>query len=212
MFVMVAGASPGLGKSTVTRGLGDHLSGDGREVVVFLEAMIGERDEFADVMASFRANGAASRGVLTEAARRLADTYRDGAAVVVQDMVLPYTPSLLAWGFSDSEIIEMFNEIATACSGIRLIQLHLDGSPAASLPRAVAREDPSWLAWMTAKVSKYADATAPVSDLTALVEYFDRASRRTLTLLGKAPWPVVIINSDRGRDQTLEDAINAIDI
>lgn len=209
-FVMVTGASPGLGKSTVTSGLGGHLAANGREVVVFLEAMIGERDEFAEVMASFRANAAVSRAVLMEATRRFADTYRECSAVVVQDMLLPYTPSLLAWGFSDAEIIEMFDEIAAACSGIDLIQLHLDGSPAASLPRAVEREDPSWLDWMTAKISKYADVATPVTGLGSLVEYFDRARMRTLKLLAEAPWPVVIIDADRGRDQTLDDAISAV--
>jgi hypothetical protein len=208
---MVTGAAPGLGKSTMARCLGDRLDLNGREVVVFLEAMIAERDEFADVMSSFRSTGIASGAALVEATRRFAATYRGGSpAIVIQDMLLPYLPSLLAWGFLDSEIADLFAQIAAVCSGIQLVQVHLDGSPALSVPRAVEREEPPWLDWEIAKVSRYADATAPVTDLASLVEYFEGARRRTRKLLAEAPWPVIVVDVDHGHDRAIDDAANEL--
>lgn len=210
-FVLVTGASPGLGKSTLARRLGDRLAARHPEVVVFPEAMIGDCPAFADVLASFRATGTASRAALVDATQRFAGTYRDGRAIVVQDMLLPYVPSLLAWGFSDAEIAEVFAEIDAACVGIRLVQLHLDGSPARSVPRAVEREDPSWLDWMLTKVSRYADVASPVTDLPSLVAYFEGARRRTRRLLARAPWPVTVLDADRGPEHVLEEAEAALD-
>ena len=207
---MITGASPGLGKSTLARRLGESSHAADREVVVFLEAMIGDRVEFANVMATFRSTGAATRAELVEATRRFADTYRDRPVMVVQDMLLPYLPSLLAWGYADVEIVELFSEITAACAGVQLVQIHLDGAPARSLPRAIEREDASWLDWMIAKVSRYADVTAPVTDLASLIEYFEHARRRTHTLVASAPWPVVVIDADRGPDHALDDATAAV--
>lgn len=48
MFITVTGAAPGLRKSTLV--LGNRLAGGGSRCRVFPEAMIAERDEFADVM------------------------------------------------------------------------------------------------------------------------------------------------------------------
>lgn len=195
----------------MTRHLGDRLDAGGREVVVFLESMIGEREEFAEVMSSFRATGSATRAALLAATRRFADSYRAGPpAVVIQDMLLPYLPSLLAWGFSDTEIVELFGDVAAACSGIELIQVHLDGSPKLSLQRAVDREDSSWLSWMIAKVSRYADAPTPLTDLPSLVDYFEGARQRTHRLLAEAPWPVVVIDADHGQEHALNDARRAV--
>jgi hypothetical protein len=208
---MVTGAAPGLGKSTMARCLGDRIDLKEREVVVFPEELIAERHEFADVMSSFRSRGTASGAELVEATRRLAATYREGPpAIVVQDMLLPYLPSLFAWGFSDAEIADLFAEIAAACSGIQLVQVHLDGSAALSVPRAVRREEPLWLEWEIEKVSRYADATSPMTDLASLVEYFEGARRRTHKLLAQAPWPVVVVDVDHGHDRAIEHAANEL--
>lgn len=124
-------------------------------------------------------------------------------------MLLPYLPSLLAWGFSDAEIADLFAEIAEACSGIQLLQIHLTGSAKLCLPRAIDREEPSWLDWMIAKVAQYEDVGAPVTDLASLIQYFDSADRRTSKLLADTPWPVVVIDADRGQEQAIADASEA---
>ena len=210
VFVMVTGAAPGLGKSTMARCLGGRLEAGGREVVTLLESVIAERDEFADVMSSFRSTGTATGAALVEATRRLAATFRERDAIVVQDMLLPYLPSLFAWGFSDEDIVDLFARISAACSGVELVQVHLDGSSALSVPRAVEREGLSWLDWLIAKVDRYADASAPVTDLASLVEHLERARRRARTLLAEAPWPVVVVDADRGADRAIDDAALAV--
>ena len=144
----MTGAVPGLGKTTLVRRLG------GGDVVTLLEDEIAGRPELADVMESFRRTGSATRELLLEATARLAATSRGrGPTVVVQDMLLPFTPSLLAWGWSDDEIVRFFGEIREACTGIELVELHLDGPARPALDRAIAREDDGWLAWMIDKVT-----------------------------------------------------------
>lgn len=202
---MVTGAAPGLGKSTLVRRLTEALESDALTVTSFLEDEIADRVEFADVIASFRNTGSASLGQLLDASRvYVATCRRESWDVVVQDMLFPFLPSLLAWGHSDDEISAFFDDLADVCSGFHLLQIHLDADPALSLPRAISREDDNWLAWMIAKVGAYADVTEPVTDLDSLIAYLRAARARTRRLLDKAPWPVTTITAGLGNDVTPE--------
>lgn len=207
---MVTGAAPGLGKSTLARRLAERLSSTRRTAIAFLEDEITTRSEFAEVMSAFRTSGVASRRHLLEASRSYIATSRDEIwDVVVQDVLFPFLPSLLAWGHSDEDITAFFLDLADACSDFQLVQIHLEGDPAESLPRAIVREDDDWLAWMIAKVNSYADVTAPVTDLESLVTHLRRAAARTRWLLTAAPWPVLFIEADAS-DRTTEAALYAL--
>ena len=210
LIVMVTGAAPGLGKSTLVRRLVDELSHAGRAVAAFPEEEIVDRDEFAAVMAAVRTKGVASPDQLLEASRAYVATCRnDLRDVVVQDMLFPYLPSLFAWGHTDDEIVAFFHDLADVCRDVRLVQIHLDGDPAESLPRAMAREDEDWLPWMIAKVGSYLDATDPVTDLESLVSHLRRATTRARRLVDAAPWPVFLIEAD-GADRTTDAALEAL--
>ena len=210
LIVMVTGAAPGLGKSTLVRRLVEELSSTGRAAIAFPEDEIATRVEFAEVMAAFRTSGVASRAQLLEASRSYIATSRDQSwTVVVQDVLFPYLPSLLAWGHSDDEIVAFFHDLADVCSDFRLVQLHLEGDPAESLPRAIEREDDDWLPWIIDKVDSYADATDPVTDLESLVMHLRRAATRARRLVDAAPWPAFSIEADAS-DGTVDAALEVL--
>jgi len=210
-IVMVSGAAPGLGKTSLSRRIADALRIEDRRVELFEEADILEREEFAEVMRSFRSTGSAPADLLLDAARRYAATARrSDERLFVQDMLFPYLPSLLAWGHDDGDIEAFFAALLAVCDGIDLLQLHLVGDPTRSLARAVRREDPPWLEWMLAKVATYADADGPVTDFDSLVRYFEAATDRTSRLLAAAPWPVVVLDADHGEAAVVEEALRAL--
>jgi len=151
--VFVTGATPGVGKTTLSRRLAAAAATPGRVVALFAEADIVEREEFVEVIASFRATGMVSTGELLTATRRYVQTCLVGDIdLVVQDMLLPFLPSLLAWGLNDREISIFFAALAECCDRVELTQIHVLGDPAVSIPRAVSREDDGWLAWLISKV------------------------------------------------------------
>jgi hypothetical protein len=185
-----------LGKSTLAERLACELSRRGCQVELFREADILDRAEFADVMRSFRAAGRASSHQLLTAAERYAETCRRGSAsVFVQDMLFPYLPSLLAWGYTDDQISSFFGDLAARCQAVRMVQLHLEGEPASALTRAIDREDEGWIDRMIEKFNGYEGYGEPVVDSDSLTRYLEHAQRRTATLLKRAPWDVVILNS-----------------
>lgn len=118
LIVMVTGAAPGLGKSTLVRNLAEALDRDPLSVTSFPEDEILARVEFEDGIASFREAGSASLDQLLDASRASIATSRQQPwDVVVQDMLFPFLPSLLAWGHSDDEISAFFHDLATCAAG-----------------------------------------------------------------------------------------------
>jgi hypothetical protein len=208
--VFVTGATPGVGKTTLSRRLA-AAAATSRVVALFAEADILEREEFLEVVASFRATGMASTDQLLAAARRYVQTCLvSDVDMVVQDMLFPFLPSLLAWGLNDREISSFFAALAESCDGVELTQVHVLGDPAVSIPRAVRREHDDWLAWLISKVDSYADAGADVRDIYSLIRYFERAEQRTRQLLTSAPWRVVFVDSALGAKTIATQAIDAL--
>lgn len=210
LIVMVTGAAPGLGKSTLVRHLAEALDRDALTVTSFPEDEIAARVEFAEVIASFREVGSASLDQLLDASRAYVATSRQQSwDVEVQDMLFPFLPSLYAWGHSDDEISTFFHDLADVCSGFHLLQIHLDADPTLSLPRAINREDDNWLAWMITKVGAYADVIEPVTDLDSLIAYLRHARARTRRLLHNTPWPTTTIATSLS-DDVMPEALAAV--
>lgn len=209
-IVMVTGAVPGLGKSTLCGSLGAALESQGHTVEHFAEADILTCDEFQDVIAAFRSTGSASREQLLDATRRYLDRcLRQRSRYVVQDMLLPYLPSLLAWGHSDQDIGAFFEDLARLASEVELLELHIEGDPHAAVLRASRREGMGWIEASIAKFGRYENAE-PVSDLASLVRYMTHAQERSRRLLRGAPWTVITFDAASGADTVLTEALSAI--
>lgn len=210
--VLVTGAVPGLGKSTLCSAVSAVISGRGIEVDLFVEEDIRRRGEFAAVFDTVRAGGVPNLNELLEAASAYAETcILSEAQVFVQDMLFPFLPSLLAWGYDDDEIKAFLVGLSARCSQLRLVQLHLDGDAPASVARAIAREWDGWDAWMRDKVDRYADSRHPIRTDEDLAEYFEGARRRSRDLLLAAPWPVAIIDVGVGPEAVAMQAIRHLD-
>jgi hypothetical protein len=208
---MVTGATAGLGKTSVAHGVAARFAAANHQVEVFEEADILERAEFADVMSTFRSGEAATLDQLLVAAGRYAYTCRRSPATVfVQDMLFPYLPSLLAWGYADEEIEDFLSALHDRLRGFTVVQVHLRGDASTAIKRAAAREGGPWLDWMIAKVAGYADLDFPVDDLVGAVRYFEDAERRTLRLLESAPWIVHVVDADAGEAGALQAAMEAL--
>jgi hypothetical protein len=193
-LVAVVGASPGIGKSRLCASLVDWLTGAGLAVDHFAEENILNRPAFAAVATEFATTGRVSPTILVDAtARYLADTAAAGIAVVVMDSLIPFVPSLLAFGHAEHDIAAIVDDLATRIAAIPTVTVFLDGDAATALPRAAVREGPHWLAWYTEKLARYGLLTDPEPDLTAVCRYLAHERATTLRILRRRPWNLVII-------------------
>src|SRR6266511_4286785 len=109
-LIAVTGASPGIGKSALCTALTRWLAQAGLSVDQFEEDHVLSRPAFATVAVDFTVTGAVSPTVLIDATvRYLADAEAAGVEVVVMDSLVPYVPSLLAFGHSEQNIAEILD-------------------------------------------------------------------------------------------------------
>jgi len=214
LVVMVTGAGPGLGKSTLADGLHARLAAKEPRAELFREMDILTHWCFAEVSGAFRTCGEVPVATLVADARRYVHDLDERAVpAVVLDALFPYLPSLIAWGHDDATIHRLFDDLGQALAGRQVVQLHLTGDVAAGLARAAAREDAGWLGRFVAKTEAYparAAGFAGVVPGAGAIEYLEWASRREATLLGAAPWPVVELDADTGADAVFDAALAAL--
>ena len=140
LLVLINGAVPGLGKSTLAQGLTERLREFGRDVELFPEQEILDRPEFAAVILEWRTTNRAAFGTLLAATSEYLGWCRHRAAdVYVLDSLLPFLPSLLAWGRSDSEVAEFFRQLARLMYGFDVLHVQLEGDARTSLDRGSER-------------------------------------------------------------------------
>lgn len=92
-------------------------------------------EEFADGAGSVRPR------TLVDALRRYVEqARRDGVDVLVTDAMIPFVPSLVAWGHDEAAIAAVIEEVAEAVAPTEVTVAHLRGDPAIALRRAIDRE------------------------------------------------------------------------
>ena len=154
-IVSMTGATPGLGKTSVSDASRPRSKPRGQTVELFAEDDILERQEFADVVANFRSPGVASIDQLLDASNRyVKSALASDTDVFVPDTLFPFLPSLLAWEHSDDEIRSFFAALAECCEAVELVQVHIAGEADESLRRAADREGDGWLEQFTGKVGR----------------------------------------------------------
>lgn len=193
-MVMVTGGAPGVGKSSLVGYLAERID----DASVFAEEEILTADEFAELIGIWRHGAVPSIEVLDRAATAHLDRCRtENASTFIQDALLPYLPSLYAWGYDDETIAGWFDQLARSAEGFLLVQLHLSGDPVQALGRAAVREGPDWIDQMLARALTWAGGEG-VRDLTSLASLFRRWDGRSQRLLSKSPWSAVVIDPDQG--------------
>lgn len=192
-LIAVAGSAPGVGKSTTCGQLAEWLSGLGLAVEHFQEEDILSRSEFADVAAEFTTTGVVGLRTLLQATSSYVDHLQaSGVDVAVADSLVPFVPSLVAWGHDDHAISKFLDELAELLLPVRPVIVYLDGDPRVALPRAAQREGDGWLDRYVGKLADYGVQPA-VRDLDTACAYLERERETTLRLIRSKPWQLVVI-------------------
>lgn len=212
VLIAVWGASPGIGKSTLSAGLAHWLAGTGLRADHFREEEILTRPQYAAVAQHFQATGAVEPATLLAATRRFVDSILAGTIdVAVTDALMPYIPSLLAMGLSDQAINAFMSSLDQILTPLRPIMIFLDGDARTALSRAAAREDPGWLDWYISRLARY-QVDPLVHDATSATHYLRRERAVTLSAARRYNWDLIIIGraTTMPSDQVLQAAIQEL--
>jgi hypothetical protein len=164
----------------------------------FDEADVLSRPQFARVAADFKNSGTVSPDVLVEATvEYLRSAMAEGVDVVVCDALMPYVPSLLAWGYAEDDIASTVKRLAEQTVDVSVLAVFVDGSPEAALERAAAREGDGWLAWYGAKLAR-CHLVPPQPSMADLVAYLVYERDVTLRVLNASPWRVAVVEDAIG--------------
>jgi hypothetical protein len=174
-------------------GLARWLAGTGLQVDHFAEEEILTRPQFAEVAELFLATGRVEPAMLLATASRFAGSVvAAGVDVVVADALVPFVPSLLAMGGSDQEVSAFVAELTGLLAPVQPVLVFLDGNTETALARAVAREEPGWLAWYTGKLAGYG-LMPKAGDLPAAAGYLEHERALTLSAARQSGWTVITI-------------------
>ncbi|MFD5896230.1 ATP-binding protein [Streptomyces sp. NPDC060366] len=199
-LIAVVGSSPGVGKSTLCRAVARRAAESGATVDHFEEADILSRPSFRPVAEEFAGgSGSVRPGTLVESTRDyVAKARAEGVDVLVTDALLPFIPSLVAWGHDETTIAAVLADLARAVRPTRVTVVYLRDDPDTALRRAVEREGPDWLDWYVGKLGA-APGTRSVKDLPSAAEHLRREEELTARLLAGTHWRVLRVDVG-GRD------------
>lgn len=189
LILAVTGVSPGIGKSTLCAALAARYESRGKRVDHFREEEILSRREFAELATEFHETRRVRPETILAAMREFADSFSE-TDVVIADALLPFVPSLNAWGHSEAEMAEFLDKLSAVLASHRTVVIYLDGDPETALPRAIAREEPGWLDGVVAKL-----ADRGVTDRKSARTYLRNERGLTLRLLQDLPWRIVVAQS-----------------
>ncbi len=197
LVIAVDGVAPGIGKSTLAAALAARLRESGLVVDRFREEDILTRPAYGTVARQFQETGRVEPVLLLSATERyLRDLRHDGVGVAVLDSLLPFVPSLLAWGHDLPTITAFVRDLTGILAQTRPLLVYLDGPVGAALERAVHREGEAWLSWL---IGRYAGAADPVTDLPSLHAHLDSRRRLTLRMLADCGWNLLVVADAHSR-------------
>ncbi|MFD5870515.1 hypothetical protein [Streptomyces sp. NPDC060322] len=194
-LISVIGNSPGVGKSTVCRAVAEWLTGTGASVDHFEEADILTRPAFRPVADEFADGAGAVRPETLVACTRsyVAESLRAGHDHLVTDTLLPFIPSLVAWGHSEDAIAHVVEELARAVDPFQVTVVYVRDAPETALRRAIEREGDAWGDWYVRKLAD-SPGTRDVHDLASAADHLRRESDLTCRLLAQSPWRLLTVD------------------
>jgi hypothetical protein len=211
--VLVNGAGPGLGKTTLTRLLADALGGRGAAVELFVEEDILRRPEFEPVIQEFRTRPRVELQTLLDASREyVAECGRRAKDFYILDALFPYWLSLEAWAYTDAEVSQFLSDLGDLADEVHWIELYLEGDLNSGLERAAEREGPGWIESQISKISGFRLVDIPPRDSHGVAAYYRRTADRRRVLRAAVPWRVEVIQADLGPEASLAQALRFLDI
>lgn len=114
-----------------------------------LAALLFRAERFAPislskVMSTNRPANASLSFALKSTEAYLAGLNAEGIDVAVTDALVPFVPSLIGWGYSESAMASFLQDLAARIAWAEPTVLYLDDDPALAVPRAIDREGPEW--------------------------------------------------------------------
>ncbi|MFC8590829.1 nucleoside/nucleotide kinase family protein [Streptomyces atroolivaceus] len=195
-LISVIGSSPGVGKSTLCRALDEWLISAGASVDHFQEADILTRPVFRPVAEEFADGAGAVRPATLVACTRayVAESLRSGLDCLVTDALVPFIPSLVAWGHDEEALVHVMNELALPVKPAEVTIVYVHGDPETALRRAVQREGDAWGDWYVGKLSG-SPGTRSVRDLASAADHLRREAELTRRLLARSPWRLLTLDA-----------------
>ncbi|MFE0186692.1 hypothetical protein [Streptomyces sp. NPDC058989] len=194
-LISVIGSSPGVGKSTLCRAVAEWLTGTGASVDHFEEADILTRPAFRPVAEEFAGGAAGVRPeTLVESTRAyVAESLAAGRDYLVTDALLPFIPSLVAWGHDESDLVQIMGEQVRAVEPARVVVVYVHDDPETALRRAVEREGDAWEDWYVRRLAG-SPGTQAVHDLSSAAVHLRFEASLTCRLLAQTPWHVLTVD------------------
>jgi hypothetical protein len=211
-FVMTAGVSPGIGKSTLTAGLARRAGAFGVDLEVFDLEQIFTRPAFAAIGRAFRDRTYPTAEMLLDGyARLVGELSRTGA--VVFDWTCLGIIADLPWAEGRSDILLHYaRDVLGLARPLQPVVLNLVGDVEVAVARAAAERGEKW-------VRRYAhlaamEATRTRTRLAAITKWIQRQPYEALELnaFREAGGPVWEIDAMRPPDEVLDDAAGRLGI
>lgn len=211
-WIAVVGSSPGVGKSTLCRAVARWFTDSGAVVDHFEEADILTRPAFRAVADEFAGgHGSVRPRTLVEASRAYAEEARAaGVDVLVTDALIPFVPSLVAWGHDERTIARVVAGLEEAVEPTRVTVVYLRDVPERALGRAIAREGPQWAEWYVGKLGN-SPGTRAVKDVASAADHLRAETELTLRLLAMTRWNVIVVDvTGQGAEETARHVIRRL--
>ncbi|MCL7380811.1 hypothetical protein [Streptomyces sp. 35G-GA-8] len=195
-LISVIGSSPGVGKSTLCRAVTDWLAGTGASVDHFEEADILTRSAFRPVAEEFAGGAGAVRPATLVACTRayVEESLGAGRDYLVTDALLPFIPSLVAWGHDESGLVQVMEELTRAVEPAQVTVVYVHDDPETALRRAVEREGAAWEHWYLRKLAD-SPGTRAVHDLSSAADHLRFEADLTRRLLARTPWRLLTVDA-----------------
>ncbi|MFD6275388.1 hypothetical protein ACFWFI_07420 [Streptomyces sp. NPDC060209] len=194
-LISVIGSSPGVGKSTLCRAVAEWLTGVGAAVDHFEEPDILTRPAFRAVAEEFADGAGVVRPATLVACTRayVAESLRAGRDYLVTDALLPFIPSLVAWGHDEETLVHVVEELARAVEPAQVTVVYVHDDPATALRRAIEREGGAWGDWYVRKLAD-SPGTRAVHDLASAADHLRFEADLTRRILEGSPWRLVTVD------------------
>lgn len=194
-LISVIGNSPGVGKSTLCRAVAEWLAGTGASVDHFEEADVLTRPAFRPVAEEFADGnaGVQPETLVDSTGTYVAESLSAGMDYVVTDALLPFIPSLVAWGHDEGALVHVMGELTQALKPVEVTVVFVHDDPATALQRAVDREGEAWKDWYVRKLAG-SPGTRSVHDLSSAAAHLRFETDLTRRLLAQTPWHVLTVN------------------
>ncbi|NKB69793.1 MAG: hypothetical protein GKR89_22200 [Candidatus Latescibacteria bacterium] len=196
-LILVYGAGPGMGKSTLASFIERQLRLNGTDIHCFYEHL-GDAPAFAPYVEAIAADRGAEAQLLLDCCRRFIDDL-PATRTHVTDSILPCVDWLAAAGCTTEEIRPFTDQLMPLLKPFKPLLIHLTGANDRTLHRAVRQRGRTWA---LALARERTDGT-----LTGLANYFAQLQEQSLEILQSWPYARLLLDMTAGDWDTYEKRI-----